>query len=83
MALRCWHCNSVDQPYCTDPFDTDQLNAAQRAGNIADCQKGDFGAPVCIKMISTRKYIFPSEFFDVSSKLKDGNFLRFIISENF
>lgn len=54
LALHCWHCNSVDQKYCDDPFDTDHLSAAQRAGNFADCQRGDFGAPVCIKMISTQ-----------------------------
>lgn len=60
-ALHCWHCNSHDQNYCGDPFDTDKLDPNTRAGNYADCPKGEFGTPICIKMISTCKYfsIFP------------------------
>lgn len=60
LALRCWHCSSKDQPYCSDPFDTDQLSPEQRAGNYADCNKGEFGRSVCLKMISKGKQFWIS-----------------------
>lgn len=53
-ALRCWMCNSKDDPGCGDPFNSHIISSSL----FVECPYVALGKSLCIKAKSTSKYCF-------------------------